>query len=104
MKLLFICLGNLERSPSFEKWFKENRTHEVKSCGTDPRSPCHVTVELLEWADKIFVMDLEQKLYINNHCPWYINKVEVIGISDDYHMGSSLINRLISYWALEKGL
>jgi predicted protein tyrosine phosphatase len=104
MNLLFVCQGNLERSPSFAKWFRENRTHEVKSCGTSGMSPCRINTDLLYWADKVFVMDLEQEIYINTNYPWLMYKVEVIGISDDYHMGSPLIDRLISYWTGKKGL
>jgi len=107
MNILFVCLGNLERSPSFEAWFKLNKPqYKVKSAGTDGRYPCPhpLTNELLEWADKVFVMDIEQELYINKHHHDFLSKVEIIGVSDDYARSSTRINQIIHYWVIKKGL
>lgn len=104
MKILFVCFGNAQRSPSFEKWFKDNSSHNVMSAGTDWQCPCPVTDELLDWADKVFVMDIEQELYINEHHHDFLPKIEVIGVSDQYSRESPEINRIIRYWAMKKEL
>ncbi len=105
MKLLFICTGNAQRSPTFEKWFKENKSqYEVKSTGTAYGYPERMTTELLEWADKIFLMDLEQEMFMRRKFPEFLYKTEIIGCSDQYSRDSSQLKGLIWYWANKKGL
>jgi len=59
--LLFVCEGNAQRSPTFEIWFKKNKPqYNVKSTGTAYGYPERLNKEILEWADRIFLMDLEQ--------------------------------------------
>ena len=91
---------NLNRSPSFEHWFRKNHPeHEIRSAGTYYGYPTQVNEECLEWADKIYTMDLEQEMFIAEKYPKYINKVKTIGISDDYDPDSPQIIRLIEYWS-----
>ncbi len=100
MKLLFICAGNAQRSPSFEIWFKKNRPqYDVRSTGTYYGYPYRMNEELLEWADKIYVMDLEQYMFIHRKYPTFLSKVKVVGCSDQYNRESSEINNLIWFWA-----
>ena len=64
--ILFVCEGNAQRSPTFEIWFKKNRPqYNTKSTGCSWGYPERMTTELLEWADTIFIMDLEQEKFIN---------------------------------------
>ena len=104
-KLLFICAGNIQRSPSFEIWFKKNRPeYEVKSTGTDYGYPERMNKELLEWADKIFLMDLEQEMFVAMKFPEYLNKTEIIGCKDRYDRESPKLIALIEYWVNKRGL
>ncbi len=99
MNLLFICECNLQRSPTFEKWFRLNRPcYCTKSTGTSYGYPHRLNEELLMWADRIFVMDLEQEMFMNRKYPKYLPKVEVIGCSDQYPADSPQLIRLIEYW------
>jgi len=99
MKLLFICAGNIQRSPTFERWFKENRPqYEVKSTGTAYGYPERMTTEILTWADKIFLMDLEQEMFMNRKFPEFLYKTEIIGCSDQYPNDSPQLKELIWYW------
>jgi predicted protein tyrosine phosphatase len=66
MKLLFICNANMSRSPTAEELFREK--HETKSAGLLSRKN-PVTKELLEWADKVFVVEAWQKHEIQNRFP-----------------------------------
>ncbi len=103
-KLLFVCERNEQRSPSFEKWFCENRPqYEVKSTGTANGYPNRINRELLEWADRVFLMDLEQEIFISREFPDFIYKCEIIGCSDQYSPGAQL-NYLIRYWVKKRGL
>ncbi len=104
-KLLFVCAGNINRSPSFEKWFNENRPkYEVKSTGTSYGYPERMTEELLKWADGIFLMDLEQEMFMERKFPHFLYKTEIIGCSDKYSNDDPKLYVLIEYWANKKGL
>lgn len=104
-KLLFICEGNAQRSPTFEIWFKENRPqYDVKSTGTAYGYPERITQELLYWADKIYLMDLNQELFMKRKFPQFLFKTEIIGVSDQYQRESAELYRLIEYWVKKVGL
>ena len=104
-RLLFICMANTNRSPTFERYFKKHfpKKFEVKSTGTYYGYPEQLTEKLLIWADKVYCMDLSQELFIKNHFPKYLNKVQVIGISDQYDPDSPELIELIEYWLLKIG-
>jgi len=105
MKILFICMANQQRSPTFENWFKKNRLqYEVKSCGIALGSEIKITEELLKWSDIVFVMDLEQEMYIVRNYNNFLNKVKIIGCSDEYQRDGLDLYRLIEYWVKKEGL
>ena len=69
MNYLFICTENRNHSPTAERVFQEmlkenHQKGEVKSAGVTPDAPIHITHQLLQWADKMFCMEEEHKLYI----------------------------------------
>lgn len=103
--LLFICMANTNRSPTFERFFKKHYDDkfEVKSSGVYYGYPEQLTESLLLWTDKIFVMDLSQELFIKEHFPNHLKKVEVIGISDQYDPDDPALIELIKYWIKKKG-
>lgn len=104
-KLLFVCEGNEQRSPSFEIWFRENRKmYEVRSAGTAKALPGEINRDVLEWADRVFLMDLEQEIFIKREYPEFLSKCEIIGCSDQYSRESGELNRVIKFWANKRGL
>jgi len=104
-KLLFICAGNAQRSPTFELWFRKNRPqYEVKSTGTAYGYPERMTQDLLEWADRIYLMDLEQELFMVRKFPEFLHKATIIGCSDQYARESPDLYRVIEYWVKKEGL
>ena len=103
--LLFVCEGNEQRSPSFVLWFKEHRSeYNVRSAGTHSVYFVQINKELLEWADRVFLMDLEQEVFLMREFPEFIFKCEIIGCSDQYQRESFELNRLIEYWVCKRGL
>lgn len=103
-KLLFVCAGNINRSVSCEIWFKEHRSeYEVRSTGTAYAYPFRMNRELLEWADRIFLMDLEQEMFIAAKFPEFVCKTEIIGIKDRYDRESPQLYELIEYWVAKRG-
>lgn len=100
LNLLFVCERNEQRSPTFETWFKKNRSqYDVKSAGIFYYCPQKLTKELLEWADVVYAMDLEQEMFIERKFPEFLEKVVVVGCDDKYPRESPQLFRLIEYWA-----
>lgn len=103
-RLLFVCAANINRSITFEKWFRENKSeYDVRSTGTAYAYPFRMNRELLEWADRIFLMDLEQEMFMTVKFPEFICKTEIIGIKDRYERESEELYRIIEYWANKMG-
>ena len=69
MKLLFICNQNRLRSPTAEKVFSAHAGVEARSAGINKDATIPVTRDLLEWADKIFVMEKRQRNIIRKQYP-----------------------------------
>ncbi len=104
-RLLFVCAANAQRSPSFENWFKENKPqYEVRSAGIYHGYPYQINYDILEWADKVYLMDLSQEIFISGRYLEFLYKCEVIGVSDQYSRDSPEIKELIWYWAKKVGL
>jgi predicted protein tyrosine phosphatase len=104
MNILFICTSNLHRSRTAEDYFKSQRSSNIfKSAGLSEKY-CRVygtrlcTVELLQWADKVFVMeDIHLKGIVSYTEQIYISKIEVLDIDDIYkYMEPGLLKMLKS--------
>lgn len=104
MKLLFVCNCNLNRSPTFEHWFKQNTKHDVRSCGAHYGYPYTLNEEVLEWADVVYLMTIEQYRVIVNKWPEYLHKTKIIGISDQYDTDDPNLIDIIEWWAPREGL
>ena len=105
IKILFVCTCNINRSPTFERYFKRNfKEHDVRSAGTHYGYPYQVNKELLNWADIVYVMDLSQAKFIQERFPDYYPKLEIIGISDQYDPDEPALMELIKFWLTEKGI
>ena len=85
-KILFICSQNKLRSPTAEQIFCQEPGLEVVSAGTNNDAVNPVTPELIEWADKIFVMEGAHRSKIKKRFRNYINNKSIICLSipDDY--------------------
>lgn len=56
-RVLFVCTQNRLRSPTAEHVFGDRPGFEVASAGIAPSAEVPVSLELIEWADVIFVME-----------------------------------------------
>jgi len=84
MKVLFVCTGNMDRSPTAESLLRGKEGFEVKSAGTWIHARKRVSRSLIEWADLIFVMEGHHKDVILSICPEAERKVIVLDIPDVY--------------------
>jgi predicted protein tyrosine phosphatase len=104
-KLLFVCGRNEKRSPSFAIWFKKHKPeYEVRQSGIAEGCPEEINRDLLEWADNIFLMDLEQEIFLTMRFPEFVYKTEIVGCDDMYQRESPQLNKLIEYWVRKRGL
>jgi len=94
-KILFVCTGNIDRSPTAEEMFRGKLGILVKSAGTSPEAPNRVSVELINWADKIFVMEEEHKKEIIRILPEAAQKTIVLGIPDLFKRNQPELKQLI---------
>jgi predicted protein tyrosine phosphatase len=99
--VLFVCTANVHRSPTAELMFSEHPDYEVRSAGTSMLAKMPVTLELVQWADVIFVMDEKhegQKSYLLRNFPMVAglaDKIIVLNIQDRYIFGSEELVRVI---------
>jgi predicted protein tyrosine phosphatase len=56
-RILFVCEGNLHRSPTAEQLYSFTPGLKVRSAGLSPLARTQVTDELVEWFDAIFIME-----------------------------------------------
>jgi len=83
-RVLFVCTGNIDRSPTAESLLKEKESFEVKSAGTWMHARNRISKALIEWADLIFVMENHHKNVILSISPEAEEKVIVLDIPDIY--------------------
>lgn len=56
-RILFVCTANLDRSPTAEDLYRHDPRYEVRSAGTAPYATRVLDRDLVNWADRIFVMN-----------------------------------------------
>lgn len=56
-RILFICTANLDRSRTAEDLYRDDPRYEVRSAGTAHYATRVVDLDLLNWADRVFVMN-----------------------------------------------
>jgi len=96
-RVLFICGQNRLRSPTAEKIFSSYPGIEVASAGINHDAQEPLTVELIEWADLIFVMERNHRTKLSKKFrPYLKNKrITCLEIPDQYdYMDSTLIQLL----------
>jgi len=96
-RVLFICSRNKWRSKTAETIFKEYSHLDVKSAGTSKVAVNKVTLELISWADEIYVMEKKHKEILEKKYGRISKKLVVLHIPDEYqYMDSELVDELKS--------
>lgn len=97
-RLLFVCTANVDRSRTAEDMYAEDRRFEVKSCGVAPFAQVVITRELLDWADRIFVMNEVEDHHvtaIRRRFPGFAKEVIDLNVEDRWKRGHPELRRLI---------
>jgi predicted protein tyrosine phosphatase len=86
LKVLFVCDANRLRSPTAEAIFTGRPHLEVKSAGLAKQATVPVSIDLLEWADLIFVMEKRQRNIIQSRFKEIYQRKRIIClyIPDDF--------------------
>ncbi len=93
-KILFVCSQNKLRSPTAEQIFSETPGLDVLSAGTNNDAITPLTSEMVEWADKIFVMENMHQEKLRKRFRNSLNgkKIICLGIPDNFsYMDPKLI-------------
>ena len=88
-RVLFVCGKNRWRSPTAERVFADHPEHPGVDClsaGLSPESPTPVSVELVQWADVIFVMEPVHKTTLSARFRDHLASTRVVclNIPDTY--------------------
>lgn len=96
-KLLFLCSKNKLRSPTAEAVFCDVDGWQVASAGISRDAEVRVSVEDIEWADIIFVMEKVHKRKLAENFGGVIKNQKVISldIPDDYAYMDELLVELL---------
>jgi len=84
--VLFLCSRNRLRSPTAEQVFADWPGVETASAGLSNDAEQPVTVELLEWADLIVVMEPAHRVKLTARWRAHLRRARVVclDIPDDY--------------------
>ena len=108
--LLFICSGNVNRSPTAESLFLNSKFYEAKSAGTDQHAVVKLSQYLIGWADVVFVMSEKE----DGHLTFIENKFSLkdklvcdLDVPDNYDTGDpeliGLLRKKIAEFMLLQG-
>ncbi len=89
-KLLFVCSRNKLRSPTAEAIFSEYQGLEVESAGLNKDAENPLSIEMIEWADIIFVMENSHRNKLSKNFTSFMKDKRIIclDIPDNYEYGS----------------
>jgi predicted protein tyrosine phosphatase len=76
--ILFVCTQNLSRSYTAEYLFRESSGYEVRSAGTSESARVPVSVDLIAWAARIFVMEEDHLMFLRERFGEALLEKEVV--------------------------
>lgn len=97
LKILFVCTVNRMRSHTAAEIYQDDPRFDVKSARTDSTARVVLSLELLEWADRIIVMEKQHRNFIRKRYPeiYGNKKIACLYIPDEYdHMQPALVGLL----------
>jgi predicted protein tyrosine phosphatase len=85
-RILFVCSQNKLRSPTAEQIFAAYQNVETSSAGTNHDAENPLSIELIEWAEIIFVMEKAHRSKVNAKYKSHLKNKRLIclDIPDNY--------------------
>ena len=96
-KFLFVCGRARQRSLTAEELFSNHSDIEARAAGISTDADNPVTPELIDWADRILVMEKQHKSKLNQKFGEHLKnkRIVVLGIPDKFeYMAPRLIEIL----------
>lgn len=96
-RILFVCGKNKWRSPTAEQLFAGHPGIECASAGLSHDAETPVCVELVQWADLIFVMEKAHKAKLSARFKAHIagKRIICLRIADDYRFMEPALVKLL---------
>ncbi|MCB1144526.1 MAG: phosphotyrosine protein phosphatase [Leptospiraceae bacterium] len=96
LNLLFICSGNRDRSPTSQTAFK-NAAYNIRTAGTSKDAVHRITIEDVNWANIIFVMEEKHKnrILTEFNRPLQFKSIHVLDIPNEYKKDDSQLIQLL---------
>jgi len=96
-RILFVCSQNRLRSPTAERIFAAHPGIEVASAGLNHDAETPLTLELVEWADLIFVMEESHRKKLQSRFKPALAKARIIclDIPDEFDFMDPTLIRLL---------
>lgn len=94
-KVLFVCTGNFDRSPTAEALLKTKEGFDVRSAGTWIGAATRVSEDLVDRADIILVMEEEHREAILSMKPEAEEKITVLQVPNRYLRGDPELIRIL---------
>ncbi|HVL66463.1 MAG TPA: hypothetical protein VM364_04285 [Vicinamibacterales bacterium] len=84
--VLFVCKLNRSRSATAERLFCKRPDLDVRSAGTEDSALVRVNQRMLDWAEKIFIMDATQAEALEQMFPGHpsLGRMVCLDIPDDF--------------------
>ncbi len=97
MNFLFVCTGNVSRSPAAEAVFRQitSGRYGTRSAGISRFCPRPLSRDDVGWADVVAVMEGDHHAFIVERWPEAAAKVRVLEIEDRYHRHDPVLLRLL---------
>ena len=88
-RVLFVCEGNLHRSPTAERLYSATPGIRARSAGLSDLARVQVTDELLAWADLVFVMERRLRGLLRQRFAAALAGKELVclDVPDDFQFG-----------------
>jgi predicted protein tyrosine phosphatase len=85
-RVLFVCRQNRSRSATAERLFCKRTDLDVRSAGTAADALVRVNANMLEWADVIFIMDDDQRQWLETTFEGHaaLSRIVCLEIPDDF--------------------
>ena len=95
--VLFLCSQNRLRSPTAEQVFRERPGFEVDSAGLSDDAEVPVSLDQIEWADLIFVMEHAHRSKLSRKFATQLQSKRVIclDIPDEYEYMDPVLVKLL---------
>ena len=85
LRILFVCAMNKQRSVTAERLYCQDARLEVRSAGVRSDANRRVSEADLRWADVVFCMEREHKIWITTRFQDIeLPRIDVLDIPDDY--------------------